>query len=500
MKKLIILLSALSIMLALQAESPEKISYQAIIRNTKGELVKNQAIGMKVSILQTSATGTVVYAETHTPTTNINGLVTILIGAGNVVSGTFSGINWSAGPYFIKTEIDPDGGTAYSITSTSELLSVPYALYAKNTGSIPDNSVNSAKIADGSVGTADMAPNSVTSPKIADGTINTADIADGAVTVAKLPAGATATTYLRGDGTWITPAGGGGTPGGSNGNVQFNNNGTFAGTNELLWNETDKRLEISVNNSTLPALKIVGGGLFCSSTYANPAGPPPVVTSGSTLMWWGRAGAFRAGIESNNSWDTVGFGSFAAGVGSNASGECTTALGYYSYAPSWGEVAIGNKCTMYTPDSPTDWDPDDRIFVIGNGTKNGPRSDAMSVYKSGVAKFWDDVNVVGKITVQDGKGIIRSSDNTQRKMVVTTVTVNTSISGGATTNISFNFDENFTALPAVYVGDATGGGFAEVVMTLANVTNTGAKLFVFNPKSGSQSPNFTVKIVAVGKE
>ena len=124
----------------------------------------------------------------------------------------------------------------------------------------------------------------------------------------------------------------------------------------------------------------------------------------------------------------------------------------------------------------------------------------MSVYKSGLAKFWDDVNVVGKITVQDGKGIIRSSDNTQRKMVVTTVTVNTTISGGATTNVSFNFAENFTALPAVYVGDATGGGFAEVVMTLANVTNTGAKLFVFNPKSGSQSPNFTVKIVAVGKE
>ena len=266
-----------------------------------------------------------------------------------------------------------------------------------------------------------------------------------------------------------------------------------------MWNETDKRLEISTNNSTLPGLKIVGGGLFCSSTYSNPVGPPPA-TSGSTLMWWGKAGAFRAGIASQNCWDTVGFGSFAAGVGSNASGECATALGYYSYAPSWGEVAIGNKCTMYTPDSPTDWDPDDRIFVIGNGTKPGPRSDAMSVYKSGLAKFWDDVNVVGKITVQDGKGIIRSSDNTQRKMVVTTVTVNTTISGGATTNVSFNFAENFTALPAVYVGDATGGGFAEVVMTLANVTNTGAKLFVFNPKSGSQSPNFTVKIVAVGKE
>ena len=149
MKKLLILLAALFIVLTLFAQSPEKMSYQAVVRNIKGELIVNRTIGVKISILQETASGTVVYAETHTPTTNINGLVTILIGAGNVVSGTFSGINWSAGPYFIKTEIDPDGGTAYSITSTSELLSVPYALYAKNTGSIPDNSVNSAKIADG---------------------------------------------------------------------------------------------------------------------------------------------------------------------------------------------------------------------------------------------------------------------------------------------------------------------------------------------------------------
>lgn len=130
MKKLTTLFAALSIVLTLQAQAPEKISYQAVIRNSTNALVINHAIGMKVSILQTSATGTVVYAETHTPTTNINGVVTITIGTGNVVSGTFAGINWAAGPYFIKTETDPAGGTAYTITSTSELLSVPYALYA----------------------------------------------------------------------------------------------------------------------------------------------------------------------------------------------------------------------------------------------------------------------------------------------------------------------------------------------------------------------------------
>ncbi len=468
MKKSISLLAIIMFTATLSATVPEKMSYQAVVRNTKGGLVVNQSVGMQISIYyyQSKLLTKNVYVETQTATTNENGLLSIEIGTGTVVEGVFADINWAARPYYLKTEIDPGGRTSYSITSDTQILSVPYALHAKAASEIPDNSVSSVKIA------------------------------DNAVTVAKLPAGATATTFLRGDGMWNTPAG---TPGGSIGNVQFNNNGTFAGTNDLVWNETDKRLEISTNNSTLPALKIVGGGLLCTSTYSNPVGTPPA-TSGSTLMWWGRAGAFRAGIASNNCWDSIGFASFAAGVGSKASGESATALGYYSYAPSWGEVAIGNKCTIYTPDAPTDWDPDDRIFVIGNGTKNGPRSDAMSVYKSGVAKFWDDVNVVGKITVQDGKGIIRSSDKTQRKMVVTTVTVNTTISGGATSNISFNFAENFGATPVVYVGDATGGGFAEVFMTLANVTNMGAKLFVFNPKSGSQAPNFTVKIIAVGPE
>ena len=121
-----------SVLLAITPPVPEKISYQAVIRNSSNELITNHAVGMKVSILQTSATGTVVYSETHTPTSNANGLITIAIGTGAVISGSFSGIDWSAGPYFIKTETDPAGGTSYSITSTSELLSVPYALMAKN--------------------------------------------------------------------------------------------------------------------------------------------------------------------------------------------------------------------------------------------------------------------------------------------------------------------------------------------------------------------------------
>ena len=108
------------------AQVPEKMSYQAVVRDANDALVTTQAIGMQINILQGSATGTAVYVETQTPTTNINGLVTMEIGSGTVVSGNFSTIDWANGPYFIKTETDPTGGINYSITGTSQLMSVPY--------------------------------------------------------------------------------------------------------------------------------------------------------------------------------------------------------------------------------------------------------------------------------------------------------------------------------------------------------------------------------------
>jgi trimeric autotransporter adhesin len=130
MKKIITILCAGMLTLQAYAQAPNKFSYQAVVRDAANALVTNAPVGTKISILQGSAAGASVYEETHTSTTNANGLATIAIGSGTVVSGTFATINWAAGPYFIKTETDPAGGTAYSITGTSELLSVPFALYA----------------------------------------------------------------------------------------------------------------------------------------------------------------------------------------------------------------------------------------------------------------------------------------------------------------------------------------------------------------------------------
>lgn len=134
MKQIISFIAAVFLSTTAFAQVPNKISFQAIIRNSSNALVTNQSIGMQISILQGALNGSVVYVETHSIITNLNGLASLEIGGGTAVTGTFAGIDWAAGPYFVKTETDPMGGTSYSITGTQQLLSVPYALYAQNAG------------------------------------------------------------------------------------------------------------------------------------------------------------------------------------------------------------------------------------------------------------------------------------------------------------------------------------------------------------------------------
>jgi len=137
MKRITIILAAVLLTASAFAQAPQKMTYQAVVRNSSNALVQSSPVGMKVSILQGSVTGTAVYVETQTTQTNQNGLLDIVIGGGTIVSGTYvNGIFWAGGPYFLKTEIDPLGGTAYTITSTSELLSVPYSNYAQVSGTL----------------------------------------------------------------------------------------------------------------------------------------------------------------------------------------------------------------------------------------------------------------------------------------------------------------------------------------------------------------------------
>jgi hypothetical protein len=134
MKKIFTLFTALMVTVNAWTQAPEKMSYQSVVRDADNNLVINQTVGMQISILQGSSGGSAVYVETHNPGTNVNGLVAIKIGDGSAVSGDFDSIDWSDGPFFLKTEVDPEGGTDYSITGTSELLSVPFARFADQAG------------------------------------------------------------------------------------------------------------------------------------------------------------------------------------------------------------------------------------------------------------------------------------------------------------------------------------------------------------------------------
>lgn len=131
MKKISLISLFLLLICGMMAQAPEKFSYQAVVRDASNQLINSHAVGVRVSVLQGAASGNPVYVETHTVTTNANGLMTLEIGAGSVQQGTFTDIDWANGPYFLKTETDPNGGTNYSVTSSQQLLSVPYALFAK---------------------------------------------------------------------------------------------------------------------------------------------------------------------------------------------------------------------------------------------------------------------------------------------------------------------------------------------------------------------------------
>jgi Collagen triple helix repeat (20 copies) len=141
MKKIFVIICAVLTMLSAMAQAPQKMSYQAVLRNSGNQLLASTQVGMQISVLQGSANGPAVYVETQNPTTNVNGLVSIEIGTGTIELGQFAQINWSQGPYFIKAETDPTGGSNYTITGTSELLSVPYALFAANSAPGPQGPV-----------------------------------------------------------------------------------------------------------------------------------------------------------------------------------------------------------------------------------------------------------------------------------------------------------------------------------------------------------------------
>ncbi len=140
MKKIIFiaLISILSITFC-NAQAPQSFKYQAIARDMYGDVIADQNIGLRISILAGRTEGDAVYSEKHQTRTNQFGLINLEIGKGNVESGDMSNIVWGTNEHFVKIELDANGGEDYVIMGVSQLLSVPYALYAETSGSTSGN-------------------------------------------------------------------------------------------------------------------------------------------------------------------------------------------------------------------------------------------------------------------------------------------------------------------------------------------------------------------------
>ncbi len=112
------------------AQAPKKFNYQGVARTTNGAAMANKTIALRINIMDGSASNPPVYSETHTVTTNAYGLYNLAIGAGTPVTGNMNLINWGGADYYVGVDIDPAGGTNYVSLGGTQLLSVPYALYA----------------------------------------------------------------------------------------------------------------------------------------------------------------------------------------------------------------------------------------------------------------------------------------------------------------------------------------------------------------------------------
>ncbi len=153
MRKLLLLLLTASCLLPTAfAQAPEKFSYQGVARDNSGNVLANQNISLEIRIHSTTQFGTIVYMETQAVTTNSFGLFSVEVGAGNVTLGVFSAINWGGDSYYFDVSLDPSGGNSYVYLGTQQLISVPYALYAKTSGTAGPTGATGAAGSTGAAG------------------------------------------------------------------------------------------------------------------------------------------------------------------------------------------------------------------------------------------------------------------------------------------------------------------------------------------------------------
>ena len=231
-------------------------------------------------------------------------------------------------------------------------------------------------------------------------------------------------------------------------------------------------------------------------------------------------------VAMGSNTNASGMAAFALGYYSKASGNYSLALGSYAEARATDNFAAGkgtitkamNGIALGTYNDSTDnpnpivFGTTDRIFQVGTGGSASSRANALTILRNGNTgigvlnpaeklEVSGNIKTSGNVTVQ-GKGIIRSNDATQQKKLVANVVVNATFTAGQTKTFTVTWPETFGAAPDAFVGSLVSGagGWAEVVMSLGTTTTTGVTFYVYNPKTISVSPNFTIKVVAIGAQ
>ncbi len=276
MKTITFIVIVLFLGAAVSAQTPQSFRYQAVAHDNSGNILANQSISFRISILSGSVSGTIAYSEIHTGlSTNVFGLVELEIGKGTPLTGIFSSIEWGNNLYFVKVEMDPNGGTAYQTLSTSQLLSVPYALHSK-TVETGDNwgtqvVVSNATLSGSGTTTQPLtiADNAVTSAKILDGTITGAKIAQQSATSGQV---------LKWNGTVWSPANELWTE--TNGNI-FRNSG------KVGIGATNPQAILDVRSKTTLGgiyTESAGGWSFHANSYGSSGVSVAALTDGGTAV------------------------------------------------------------------------------------------------------------------------------------------------------------------------------------------------------------------------
>ncbi|MFN8208185.1 MAG: tail fiber domain-containing protein [Bacteroidales bacterium] len=347
------------------AQVPGSFKYQAILRDASGNPLISRSVKLRISIISETETGTIVYMETHAVTTSPLGLADLEIGRGvrSTSYGTFGSIKWQTGKYFLKTELDPNGGTSYTLSGTTQLLSVPYALYAAN-------------------GDAKSRFEVYGDPALPS---------DTALFEVKDKTGFTVfAVYEDGAILNVTNTGKGGKGGFA---VGSRTAGKAGKVEEIMWLSPDTA-RFSINDAVrfdmgIPTGKggkggfAVGGrstGKGPNDDYFNisPNTAVDVITTQPRILWYPRKEAFLAGRVLVEHPDSVGTNSTALGFESKAVGNWSQAFGFKSMAHRDYATAIGKNAVAAGMNS----------FAFGDGAR----------------ALQDDAYAFGAFTISQGRG------------------------------------------------------------------------------------------------